>query len=333
MDIDRGQDDDGMRWYFVRPDDDSATAADGVTIAPSVTTVLKFLEEDTTGLETWQSRNDGSGDSPHHEHLFWYSGPRGTLCHYDALSTFEDQFDGDEMWGEEEAESMAKIISGPADESFDDASTALDDVTYSVLRDKGVVSNREQFDVVAQSTRLVDVLEEDRDWFEDAFAEACETLGVGEDDIVAVEKFLLSPDGYGGQCDMLYRDASGNVVVADLKTSGSLRQKHRLQGVAYAHAVEEADDLPDTVDRTEVWRMDPDERAWTVHAPTVPDHVDDDDLPRSGDYSDDHWFVDNWGDFSYDGEDDMWETFTDLVDEAADEISAEVDDVSTADTE
>lgn len=309
--IGRGQDDEGRRWY---------ETPDG-TRAMSVTTVLGFLEEDTTGLERWQAEHDGSGDTFHHEHVFWYSGPRGTLCHYQALCAFEDAFDGDDMWGAEEAESMEQIMEGPSEDAFDDASTDLEDVTYSILKNQNTVTSRDEYDALFRgNTRLVDVLRDDTEWFVDAFSEVREELGVADDDVIAVERFMLNDeDRYGGQCDLLYEDANGNVVLADLKTSSSLRQKHRLQGVAYKYGVEQADDIPvDEVDRVEVWRLCPDTREWQVHSHTVPEHAQhlydaDDEDAR---YTDMYWFEDKWGEFEYEDIEDMWATFTGLADEA-----------------
>lgn len=324
MGISRDSDDDGLRWY-----------TDGDVDVLSVTTVLKFLEEDTTGLERWQAKNDGSGDSPHHEHIFWYSGPRGTLCHYDALSAFEHAFDGEEMWGEEEASSMEAVVRGPDEEDFDDdASTDLDDITYSILHRQDVVSSRDEYaHLFRGNTRLVDVLQQDREYFTEAFHDICDELGVDDESVISVEQYLVNADErYGGQCDLLYEDPGGNVVLADLKTSSSLRQKHRLQSVAYKKAVEQTDGLPDEVDRVEVWRIFPDGENWQVHSHEVPDHathLHDEDESESSAYTDAFWFDDKWGSFSYQDIEDMWETFTDLVDEAeaaAEEMAEDDDD-------
>lgn len=303
MGISRVTNDDGLRWY-----------SDGDTRVMSVTTVLQFLDEDTGGLEYWKEQNDGKGNNAHHEHIYWYSGPRGTLCHYQALKKFEHVFDeDDDMWGEEEAESMRKVMEGPADDAFDDASTDLKDVAYSILKNKDVVTSREEYEhLFAGNTRLVDVLHEDLEFFVDAFNTICDELGVDEDSVIRVEKFMLNTEvGYGGQCDLVYEDPHGDVVVADLKTSSGLRQKHRLQSVAYMKAVEAADWGPDEVDRVEVWRIHPDSETWTVHANETPPHAEDID-----NYTDEFWLEDKWGDFSYDSIEDMWTTFKELTEEA-----------------
>lgn len=301
-DISRGQDDDGLRWY-----------TDGDSEYMSVTTVLGFLDEDKTGLERWQAQNDGTGDKPHHEHIFWYSGPCGTICHYEALSQFEHAYEGEDMWGAEETESTAQIMSGPHEGEFEDASHDPSDVTYSILKRRGAVETRDQYEALFEgNTRLVDVLDEETEYFVEKFEKLCEDLGVDDDSVLHVEKYLLNDEvGYGGQCDMVYEDPHGNVVVVDLKTSSSLRQKHRLQSVAYMKAVEAADWGPEHVDRVEVWRISPSKQNYEVHSHTVPTHADD-----LGYFTDDNWFVDPWGEFSYDSIEHMWDKFTDLVEEA-----------------
>lgn len=312
MDITRKTDEEtGLRWY-----------TDGDISVMSVTTVLKFLEEDTTGLERWKAKNDGTDDAPHHEHIYWYSAPRGTLCHYQALKKFEDCFDeDDEMWGEEEAESMQAVMNGPDEDEFDEASHDLNDITYSIMKYQDIVTGRDEYQHLFKgNTRLVDILQENLEYFVSAFNDICDELNVTEESVVKVEKFMVNDDnGYGGQCDLVYEDENGEIVVADLKTSSSLRQKHRLQAVAYMKAVEQADKMPDDVDRVEVWRIHPDSETWQVHSHVVPDaaeHLYDEDRPEDASYTDAHWFKDKWGDFEYDSIEDMWQTFKDLSEDA-----------------
>lgn len=303
----------------------------------SVTTILKWLEEDTTGLDIWQGRNDGKGNNAHHEHLLWYKTYRGTLCHYNALSNFEDLHDG-EMWGSNEQEALHKMLHGPRDGRFSEASESMEDITYSVMKDHGWVDTRQEFDHVFTtpycsrcdepkdatdrcpdcncflgtevSTSLMDVNSQDVEYFVSAFEQICDALDVHAGTVVAVEQFLIHDEyGYGGQCDLVYEDREGNHVMVDLKTSSGLRHKHRLQAVAYAKAVEQADDIPvDTIDRVEVWRIHPDSKTGTIHTNRVPDEYADTEW-----YTDDHWFVDKWGDFEYGSMDEMWDAFTDLI--------------------
>lgn len=312
---------DGLRWYVRSQTLVGHFNTDA--LAMSVTTILKFLEEDTTGLERWQADHDGSGDTFHHEHIFWYSAPRGTLCHYQALKKFESACEEDDMWGDEESESMQMVMQGPEEGTFDDASHDLDDIVYSVLKNQAVVSSREEYEMLFEgNTRLVDVLHQDIEYFVEAFNDVCEELGVTEDSIIAIERFMLDTGlGLGGQCDMLYEDPNGNVVLADLKTSSSFRHKHRLQAVAYMKAVERDPDLPDEVDRLEIWRIDPDEPEWQVHSHVVPEHVEHlqkEDSTAVSKYTDEHFFKDKWGDFEYDSIEDMWETYEELTETAHD---------------
>lgn len=334
MDVERHTYDDGSRYY-----------TDGESEILSVTTVLDYLEEDKSGLEYWKDQNDGSDDNPFWQHIFWYSAPRGTLCHYQALKLFEDAYDGGgcscdeqpactnseecpnwedgDMWGEEEAESMRKVVEGPSEDAYDDydnpnAPKDLESVTYSILKDEGIVDSREQYQALfADSTTLADVLRDDVDFFTDKFEYICDELGVDGDSVLRVEKFMLEADiGVAGQTDLVYEDPNGDVVVADLKTSSGLRQKHRLQSVAYMKAVEASEWGPDEVDRIEVWRIAPSKRNFEVHSHEVPEHADEYDW-----YTDDYWFEDEWGEFEYDSIDDMWQTFKRLSDKAHDETA------------
>lgn len=305
-DISRGLDANGLRWYEVS----------GVR-ALSVTTVLSVaLEEDTTGLDIWRDRNDGSGDAPYWQHLFWFSAPRGTICHYEALKQFEHATDDPPLYGDEESQSWLQLLNGPAEDAYDEYDVAGEapceeqSVVYSVLKKRGVVDSREQFEEIDIS--LTDIVREDTDWFVDKFKDICEELEVADDSVIYVEQFLLNDSvGYGGQCDLVYEDPNGDVVVADLKTSSGLRQKHRLQSVAYMKAIEQAEEGPDSVDRVEVWRIDPDDRTYQVHANEVPEHAQ-----GLAWYTDGYWFKDSYGDFEYSDIDEMWSTFRELTDTA-----------------
>lgn len=304
--ISREKDEHGFRWYVL---DD--------TRVMSVTTILKFLDEDTRGLEIWKGRNDGTGDNPYHQHLYWYSARRGTLCHYQALCLLVEE--KEELWGEGESLAMHEVLEGPQDEELlkewerEGVPTDTRSIAYSVLANQGVVSSREEFDILFPDMELIDVLKKDVDFFVDKFKDVCDLLGVNDESVVVVEKFLLNgSDGYGGQTDLVYIDPDGEVVVADLKTSSSLRQKHRLQAVAYSKAVELDEDIPvEGVDRVEVIRVQPDKQHWQVHSHTVPERMEEE--PR---YTDAHWFKDKWGKFEYESLEEMWEKFKSLAEKA-----------------
>lgn len=314
MDISRDQDDNGRRWYEHGDND-----------ALSVTTILGIgLDEDDTGLQIWRSNNDGQGDNPYWEHLYWYSGNRGTLAHYQALQKFEQVFDGDDMWGEGEAAAMSSLVNGPTEDDLDypesDGNAPADShaVAYSVLKDQNVVESREQFEALFPETTAVDVLHTDVDYFVDEFGEICEFLGITPESIITVEKYLFNGDvRFGGQTDLLYRDPNGNVVVVDLKTSGSFRQTHRLQSVAYARTIETSERFDvDDVDRIEIIQIDPDDKVVEVHSHEYPSHIDESDDR----YTTDYWYEDKWGEFEYDDLEDMWDTFKDTANNAYDRI-------------
>lgn len=307
MGISRDKDNDGNRWY-----------ENGDTEALSVTTILGFLDEDTTGLEYWKDKNDGRGDSAYWQHLFWYSRHRGTLCHYQALKQFEDCFDGGDMWGEEEQYSMSHILKGPEEnwsdepDDWSDVPECTKEIAYSVLKRQERVYDRAEFDHMETVPDLIDVCLEDLEWFSEQFEQICDDLCIDSGSVRAVERFLLEEEyGFGGQTDLLYEASDGAMVVVDLKTSSSLRQKDRLQTVAYAKAVEKADWGPEAVDRVEVIRITPDKREYQVHSHEVPEHAEDLDY-----YTSEHWFEDYYGDFEYDSLDEMWEKFCELTEKA-----------------
>jgi hypothetical protein len=323
QDITRREDDSGLRWY-----------TDGNNRAMSVTTVLGFLDEDTTGLEYWKRNNQANGDDFHWSHIFWYSAPRGTLCHYHALNQFADE----ELWGKEERESLRQVTEGPqpssakecefhdeyTDECYSCMEGALDagasydesDVVYSILKNQEVIETREEFSDLLENISLSDIALRDLSWFTDTFEDVRHDLGITNESVIAVENFLLdSPNNYAGQCDLLYEDPSGNVVMADLKTSSGLRQKHVLQAVAYGKAVERTDDLPDTVDRHEVIRLHPDTKTYEVHTDKAPSHTSEYDWHTS-----DGWFSDSYGDYDYDDIDAMYAEFESCVEAALDSI-------------
>lgn len=294
---------DGLRRYVL-----------GDTVVFSVTTIIgKFLDEDNTGLKIWKRRNDGSGNNADHEHLLWYKTYRGTLCHYNALSTFEEHHSGTGMWGDGEREALNEMMRGPSTGTFDEASHDNRDVVYSILSDHGWVHSRDEFEHRWQDTGIMDVQRVDTEYFMEAFETICNELGVDSGSVITVEHFLINKEyGYGGQCDLVYTDPNGETVIADLKTSSGLRLKHRLQAVAYKHAVEAADDIPvDEIDRMEVWLINPENRTGRVHANYVPEHAEEYSW-----YTDEEWLTDPWDNFDYDSVEEQWEHFRELVEQA-----------------
>lgn len=242
---------------------------------PSVTTVLKTREEDKSNLYAWQDRNDGEGDNAHHQHLFWYKRNRGTLAHFRALKTLDPSLE----WSADEAESLYEL--GNVDELNDpdedpevhDASPR--EVLYSVVKSQSAVESwgefYDEYEPYKSNDYYSDALlaqkDRDIDFFIEAFERICGKLGITQESVIAVEQYLFEEEyGYAGQVDLVYEDPQGNVVVSDLKTSSGCYSKHKLQGAAYAKAIEREDSIDvDEVDRLEVIRIHPDSGEYAVH--------------------------------------------------------------------
>lgn len=285
---------------------------------PSVTTILKTRDDDKSGLHKWQDENDGEGDNAFHEHLFWNSRHRGTLCHWHALSTI-----GDVPWSEDEADSDWALRNIQHIDSDDDIlaeddilgefhvdgsdheevhNTTPREVLYSVLKNKDAVESWGEFydrygaynGHKHYSQGLYDVVGNDIEFFVEVFDRFRNKLDIAAEDVVAVEEFLFDEEyGYAGQVDLVYEDSKGRTVVADLKTSSGCYEKHKMQGAAYGKAVERAMNLD--VDRIEVWRIHPDSGQYAIHS-------HDDSV--SGLHTAEYW---------YKGFDELWEDFRALA--------------------
>ena len=233
---------------------------------PSVTTILKLREQDTTGLDNWRADNDGAGLNPDWQHLFWYKRHRGTLCHWYALSTADEslEYSADERGSRHE-------LYYQSDKEVTDSSPR--EVLYSVLKDRGTVEDYGDFyrqhPPYKQSDyyrkQLWEVVNSDIEYFRDTFREMVAAVG-GRPRVV--EQYLLDHTyGFGGQVDLVWEYPDGTIAVCDLKTSSSNRDKNKLQSAAYAKAVENDDGIAvDTVDRTEVWRIHPDSGTFSIHS-------------------------------------------------------------------
>ena len=247
---------------------------------PSVTTVLKTLEDDKSGLYNWQDRNDGTNDNSYHEYLFWYSRNLGTLSHWYALSELADI-----EWTDDEASSLAALnnidviedddtyvfdgieVDGSNHTEIHDATPR--DVLYSVLKGDskkygGTVDSWGEFYDVYPPHRphqfytdgLIERVEQDVSFFRHAQLDLWENLGITEDSTIAVEEMLFDTEyGNAGQVDLVYEDPNGHIVVADLKSSSGCYPKHQIQGAAYGKAIEREMDID--VDRLEVHRTHP----------------------------------------------------------------------------
>jgi len=293
--VTRDSDERGRRWYH----------SNNKSVM-SVTTVLQYLDEDTTGLQWWRQNNQGGPDSFHYEHVWWYSGPRGTLTHWRCLDPLADR----DLWGEEEKKSLKALTDGPQDGEFDDASYGMSDILFSALKNKDSDLGRDE---VPNDESFTSVMMRDVEWADEKFTELCRPLGIHKGAVIAVEQYLLNhKQGFGGQCDLLYESPSGETVLADLKTSSGLRQKHVVQAYAYAMAVEQDPDLPSEVDRCEIIRLSADNKEVKVHSSERPLHV-----PDNADwFTTDNWFEDQYGDYSYDGREDIEDEFQACIQQA-----------------
>lgn len=102
--------------------------------------------------------------------------------------------------------------------------------------------------------------QDDLEWVEDAW-EMIKTVA-NFDTVLDVETYVANEDiGYAGQFDLLYHDEQADeTVLADLKTSKYVYEKHQLQLSAYEMAV------PMSIDRMEVIRLNPDKKDWEINS-------------------------------------------------------------------
>jgi len=254
--IERYLDDDGRRHY------QKPGLGDDVY---SVTTILDEKEE-SDGLKYWRKANDGEGDNADWEHILEYKKNRGTLAHYAALSKFENHHIEPVLWSNDEKESLDELM-----ERSGEQNTFL----YSIMKDRGWVDSVAAFQEIyseEENGDLSDILYSDLGYITQEFEDVCEQQGINEDTVVDVERMFAQPPedgehaGFGGQVDLIYEDpVTGDNVVADLKTSSNVYDKHKLQAAAYAYAAEnnpELDAYP--VDRAEIIRISPDKKQVQV---------------------------------------------------------------------
>lgn len=292
-----GPDDIEVRLYWDNDDD-------SIPRLPSVTTILKTRNEDKSNLYAWQDRNDGNGDNADHEHLFWYKRHRGTLSHWYALKTLDPGLE----WSGDEQQSVWALgnVSKQTDpEKYPETYDARPrDVLYSILKAEHAVESWGEFydahppdnDEAYFEDELKALYERERDHFVEVFDRITRKLGITPESTIAVEQFVFDTEyEYAGQVDLVYEDPDGNIVVADLKTSSGCYSKHKIQGAAYAKAIERDENIPvDEVDRLEVIRIHPDSGAYAVHT----------DNPSHPMHTSKYWRQ------SYD---QLWETFASLA--------------------
>lgn len=228
--------------------DDGRIYTDGDAWCPSVSHVLS-VRDDPPGLQNWKKRTSESEK----DWTKFYSQNRGTLIHYGLLSQLVDE----EFWSDDE-QSSEDCLRGRA--------------THEETGLTGDYETWEEF-------------QSDKEWALEAWDLIRSINGIHPETTLDVEVYVLNTDvGYGGQFDLLYVD-DGDVVLADLKTSKYVYDKHLVQLVAYSHAVDII------VDRLEVIRINPDGKTW--------------EISRS-----DEWVEDR---------DDLWSEFCDLREQIEDE--------------
>lgn len=188
---------------------------------PSVSTVLDVRPK-PPALKKYL-RNTSESDK---NQKTFYTQNRGTLIHYACLSQLVD----DEFWSDDE-ESSEQCLRGT--KMHPESGLTGDYETWQRFKD-------------------------DRAWALDAWELIRDVYGITPESTLDVELFVMNTDvGYAGQFDLLYSD-DGAVVLADIKTSKRVYDKHLIQLSAYAQAVDIA------VDRIEVIRMNPDGETWEV---------------------------------------------------------------------
>lgn len=231
----------------------------------SVTTILDELKEGDNAIKWWKKHNNGEGDKPYWKHILEYKQDRGTLSHHAAMADhYEAINNGETLWSDDETESLYRVMDY----------TGRPEFLYSIVADRAWVSDHEGFEILQENEdiQLSDILMDDLDYFTKEYDRICEERGINADTLEAVEEMFIVPangehNGYGGQADLVYRDPmTGEAVVADLKTSSAVRDKHKYQAAAYGKAVEKTDNLPiDKVSRAEIIRIYPDEQETEVY--------------------------------------------------------------------
>ena len=213
--------------------------------AASVTTVLKERNDPDKdeGIGGWKDHFDGSVSyrSPHWEDQMLYKQVRGTLAHYAVLNQLDSTLD----MSHEEYEAQDVLQNWVDERPRDDDGNVLS--TGSPQKYDGADPWDKAMREVNYVCEAFEGLWNDRD--------------LHVDNVIAAEKFIsyTNPQfAYCGQFDLLYEDADGEIVVADLKTSSAVRIDYKLQLAAYANALDR------DVDRLEVWRIYPDKEQTEV---------------------------------------------------------------------
>lgn len=239
--------------------------------AYSVTTILDGPDPEPgdepvkDGIYYWKKNNDGQGDNADWEDILHYKTNRGTLAHYRAFNRFDHAFEeADSMWTEDEQSSLEEINSKENHSSY----------LYSIVKDKGFVEDLEGYNIL-KNNEDIDIhklMQKDLEYVEREFDKICRDKHIKASNVEQVEAMFVMPEneehaGFGGQADLLYTDPNtGEHVVADLKTSKQVYDKHKLQIAAYSYAAEHHPELNGhTVDRGEIIRINPDTEEVEVY--------------------------------------------------------------------
>lgn len=190
---------------------------------PSVSTVLDVREKPPALRNYLKNTPQAEQDQK-----TFYTQNRGTLLHYYLLSQLVDE----EFWSDDEQSSL-ECLKG--ERIHDETGLTGGYKTYERFK-------------------------KDREWAEEAWELIRDIYGIHPENVLDVELFVLNEDvGYAGQFDLLYVDEdTDDVVLADIKTSIRVFDKHLIQLTPYAEAVDIA------VDRMEVIRLNPDGETWEV---------------------------------------------------------------------
>lgn len=244
----RRDDDEEVRFYF-DPEDPNFSPL------PSVTSILQVREdpEKDESIQGWRDHFDGSKPwkRPWWKDSMAFKGARGTLVHFAILSQLGDP-DGDtyhhqvggssrgyeEYWAEYKLKKWSK--QAPSADNPDVPTPA-----------------NNEYD----GEHAWDVAMRDTSWAIRQFKNEWQARGLDDTNVIDVERYVFDTEyGYAGQVDLLYEDANGDVVCADLKTSSAIRISAKLQLAAYANAVAE------DVDRLECWWLYPDDSEFAVES-------------------------------------------------------------------
>lgn len=190
---------------------------------PSVSTVLDVREK-PPALRKYL-RNTSEADK---KQKTFYTQNRGTLIHW----YLQQQLDPDLDWTDDE-EHSEQCLKGKR-----------------THEETGLTGDYETWQRFKQ----------DKEWALSAWEMIRDVYGIHPENTLDVELFVMNREvGYAGQFDLLYQDTDDNeTVLADIKTSKRVYDKHLLQLTAYSYAVDIA------IDRMEVLRVNPDGETWEV---------------------------------------------------------------------